>query len=258
MKIALLSDVHANQAALDCVLAATKIAGTQQTWFLGDVVDRGPTSSTTLAWLRDQEKGFGMRVVVGNHDAMLAEILRPNEWETVNSMWQEDNRYHRSEVQALPELWELVRSRFTRPAWEPQDIDLDGAHYSLVHASLTDGPGFFTYNYASKTDVSLVREFTELEKRCQAAGLPGIMCFGHTHVPTLVSAQRKENGTWKIDDEYYIQPGQSYALDPTRFWLINPGSVGQPRDLDNRAAFAVLDTQGRNITFHRVSYDWRS
>jgi diadenosine tetraphosphatase ApaH/serine/threonine PP2A family protein phosphatase len=257
MKIAILSDIHANQVALEHVLKCARSLGAGDIWFLGDAVDRGPYSQPILAWLRELDQQADSRWMIGNHEALLAGILTPEEIATFNVLPREDNLHHRAELQALPDVWDFVRTRFTRQAWLPQEVIQAGALYVLVHASLTDGPGFFTLLYPWNIEISLPREFGALEKRCQTAGMPGVMFFGHTHVPTLIFGQRGSAGKWEIGAEAIV-PGKTYHLDPSRLWLINPGSVGQPRDLDNRTAFAVLDTSARSITFHRVTYDWRS
>ena len=255
MKIAILSDIHANATALEQVLGA--IQDVQQTWFLGDAVDRGPQSEPVIRWWMDLNQQAGARWLMGNHDAMLAEILTPAEMETINAVHREDNQFHRQEIQALPELLDFVQENFTRQACEPQEVIQDGALYVLTHASLIDGLGLYTYVYSWKVEITLPNEFTALEKRCQNAGMPGIMLCGHTHVPMLCSAQRGGAGEWEIRSEKVLA-GHTYPLDPSRLWIINPGSVGQPRDLDKRAAFAVLDAAKRSVTFHRVEYDWRS
>ncbi len=257
MKIAVLSDIHANNIALQATLQRAQAAEVQHTWFLGDVVDRGPYSQPILTWLRHLDQEDGVHWVIGNHDALLAEILTSDEVATFNVLPREDNQFHREEIESLPDLWNFVRNRFTRQASQPKEIICDDSLYVLVHSSLTDWLGLSTYLYAWKVEISLRREFMGLEKRCQVTGMPGIMFFGHTHVPTLISGQRQVDGEWDINAES-IFPGQTYYLDPSKLWLVNPGSVGQPRDMDNRAAFATLDTATRNITFHRVPYDWRS
>jgi predicted phosphodiesterase len=259
MKILLLSDIHANETALKKVfdVAYSDSYGAQETWFLGDIVDRGPFSEPTLNWLKEQHEIGKAIFTVGNHETMITGQLKSDEWKTVNELWIEDCHNHRKEIQANSGLWEFAQTNFTRQNLNPKEFELDGTLYVLVHASLTDYAGFYTSIYPWTTEVILPREFTKLLVRCQVKNKPGVMCFGHTHVPTLISAERKQDQSWSIYSQLII-PGETYKLDPEKLWLVNPGAVGQPRDLDTRTAFAILDTTAHTVTFHRAEYDWRS
>jgi diadenosine tetraphosphatase ApaH/serine/threonine PP2A family protein phosphatase len=125
--------------------------------------------------------------------------------------------------------------------------------YVLVHSSQKDPLGLHRSVYAWQEDIFLPQEFAALEERSLTSGRPSIQLYGHTHVPTLVYGQRVGE-----DFAYHavkVCPGQTYSLE-AGLAIINPGSVGFPRDRDNRAAYTLLDTAGRMLTFLRVGYDW--
>ena len=78
---------------------------------------------------------------------------------------------------------------------------------------------------------------------------------GHTHVPMLAAEGAEfEHGC----EMYYLEDGQSVPLPDDRKIVLNPGGVGQPRDGDPRAAYAIYDTDARTVTVHRVEYDIRA
>jgi hypothetical protein len=78
------------------------------------------------------------------------------------------------------------------------------------------------------------------------------MWFGHTHVPTLISATIINNNY--IIENHKVLPNKKYFLDPQKTWLINPGSIGQPRDLDPRSSYALLNQDTLEVSFKRKEY----
>jgi diadenosine tetraphosphatase ApaH/serine/threonine PP2A family protein phosphatase len=215
MRIAVLSDIHANLPALDAVLAdAGSLDGT---WHLGDVVGYGPDPDGVVARLRD----IGAVGVRGNHDAAAGggsaidwfnpDARRAMEW--------------------------------TRTAISPQTVDwLRGLPerrtidaFELVHGS----PREPLWEYI--TSSSIARD--SLAVLSEPIGL-----HGHTHVPVAFL----EDG----NDVERFSPRDGSTLDLRgRRALVNPGSVGQPRDGDPRASYLVLDTATASIAWHRVAYD---
>jgi predicted phosphodiesterase len=220
MRIAVLSDIHANLVALDAVLAA---AGTvDAVWHLGDVVGYGPDPNAVVRRLRDLD-AVGVR---GNHDAAAAggseidwfnpDARRAMEW--TRSVLEPDVL---AWLGALPERRteagvELVHGSPREPLWE----------YVLTGA--------------------VARE--SLDHLDHAMGL-----HGHTHVPVAWLTKpddgvelRRMSGGGEVGVPTEVAAGRS---------LLNPGSVGQPRDGDPRASFMILDPERGHAEWHRATYD---
>jgi predicted phosphodiesterase len=216
MRVAVLSDIHSNLVALDAVLAH---AGTVDgVWQLGDVVGYGPDPDGVVARLIE----IGAVGVRGNHDAAALggrEIEWFNPEARAAAEWTRDtiDATTRAWLSALPERHMIER-------------------ISLVHGSPRDpireyvsSPGIALENLAVlETDVGL---------------------HGHTHVPVAFCLG-------PADRLAVVWParGESLAIDGRRA-LINPGSVGQPRDGDPDASYLLLDPDAATVTWHRVPYD---
>lgn len=215
MRVAVLSDIHANLAALDAVLGA--IPSVDEVWQLGDVVGYGPDPEGVVARLRE----IGARGVRGNHDAAALggpEIAAFNvdarhamEW--TRSVIGDDTR---AWLGALPER--LEREGFT-----------------LVHGSPRDP----IWEYVTSTPVA--------RAGIAAMSTPGGL-HGHTHIPI---AYLEEDGRLET-----MSPGSGSRLVLNgRRVLLNPGSVGQPRDGIPTASWLLLDTDARSVTWRRTAYD---
>jgi predicted phosphodiesterase len=216
MRVAVLSDIHSNLVALDAVLAH---AGTvDAVWQLGDVVGYGPDPDGVVARLIE----VGAIGVRGNHDAAALggpEIEWFNPEARAAAEWTRDviDGTTRAWLSALPERHTIDRM-------------------TLVHGSPRDpireyvsSPGIALENLAVlETDFGL---------------------HGHTHVPVAFCLGSDER--LRIVDP---GDGGSVDLNDDRA-LINPGSVGQPRDGDPDASYLVLDPDAATVTWHRVSYD---
>lgn len=256
MKIAVLADIHANWEALTAVLDFCAKSNISRFWFLGDAVGRGPDPVHVVRWLSESiDTVNGNHWVLGNHDAMLADLLTPQEWDLVNDLPKEIISYHRSLILKEHEINQFVIDNFTTGRLAPQFHQVENANHIIVHGGLVDNPGYHRYLYPWYIEVFLPDEFKELIDPKDKNTKSNVLWFGHTHVPTLVSAQEKKKGFDIYPTKVF--PGVSYDLAPDKHWLVNPGSVGQPRDMDNRASFAVSDSKAHTVTFRRVSYDWQ-
>ncbi len=214
MRIAVLSDIHANLPALDAVLGA--LGSVDAVWHLGDVVGYGPHPDEVVARLRSID-AVGVR---GNHDAA---ALDPEMAEWFNP----DAR--------LAIEWTAGRIAPATRTWLaalPDRRLADGI--TLVHGSPRDP----TWEYVATPGAAI-------ENLAAFATLH--LLFGHTHVPLAYRADGGRMATVVAAD------GSSLALDSRRV-LANPGSVGQPRDGDPRASAMILDTQARTLTWRRVAY----
>ena len=221
MALALLADIHSNLEALHACLAHARAAGARRFALLGDVVGYGadPAAVVEVAMALAAE---GAIVVRGNHDEAV---------ETESSYL---NRSAHEAIAWTRTVLGEAHCRFLAGLpFEHREAQAAFAHASLHRPSrweYIDGP--------------------EAAHRCmKAAGTPYAFC-GHVHDPRLY---------------FEAGPGRAVAFRPTagttipvprhRRWLAIPGSVGQPRDGDTRAAYALVDFDDERITFHRVAYD---
>lgn len=215
MRIAVLSDIHSNLVALDAVLAA--IGSVDAVWQLGDVVGYGPEPDGVVARLSD----LGASGVRGNHDAA---GIGGSEIDWFNPDARRAMEWTRATISEPTRAW---------LAGQPQRRT--EADITLVHGSPRDP----TWEYMTSVPVARAN-FDVLETR---VGL-----FGHTHVPT---AFREDDG--RVE---HISPGRGSELDlGTGRFLVNPGSVGQPRDGDPAASYLLLDTDRLTCRWERVEYD---
>lgn len=215
-RIAFLSDIHSNLQALDAVLDATTEQGCGAIYCLGDLVGYGARPVEVL----DRLGEVGAHCLMGNHDALVAGLETGMGYNEVSQIAAAANRRLLSD-EHLRFLAEL-----------PGTIDFDETTL-LCHGSPTSYKQY-TYN---EIDFSL--SVDDMKKN----GLE--LCFlGHTHHPVLYDGERLR---YRVDKALPLPKGKRR--------IINPGSVGQPRDRDPRASFAVWDRDAGTIRFHRVEYD---
>jgi diadenosine tetraphosphatase ApaH/serine/threonine PP2A family protein phosphatase len=214
VRIALLSDIHSNLVALDAVLAAA--GPVDAIWHLGDVVGYGPDPDGVVRRLTE----IGAVGVRGNHDAAAA---GGSEIDWFNPDARRAMEWTRDAASPATLGWlDALPERLTL-----EDCD-------LVHGS----PREPLWEYVTSVPVA----------RANLA-LPGnaIRLHGHTHLPV---AFIEDDG--RID---VVSPGDGSELELRgRKALVNPGSVGQPRDGDPDASFAILDPEAGRVSWHRVGY----
>jgi diadenosine tetraphosphatase ApaH/serine/threonine PP2A family protein phosphatase len=217
MKYAIIGDVHSNLSALEAVLAdLDKAGGTDEIWCLGDTVGYGPDPHECLEIIRARCR----LNIAGNHD--LAAIGRL-ETSTFN------------QEAATAARWtghQLTQDEISFLSSLPLKMERDD--FTLAHGS----PREPVWEY-----IQSIRDAEE--------NLPYFKtrhCLvGHSHAALYFKFARIiTNGRPKADSEL--------SLAKNRF-IINPGGVGQPRDSDPRAAYAVYDSQSKTLVFKRVSYD---
>lgn len=222
MRCAILADIHANLAALEAVLEdIRKKGGVDETWCLGDIVDYGPDPRPCLEVVQ-RLRPLG---VVGNHD--LAAIGRL------------DLDYFNPDA--------AVSNRWTAAQLNPADVayldalplTLEKDSFTLVHGSPADP----VWEYI--VSASIAAKNFDL--------FPFRYCLvGHTHEPAIFR-QEKNGGVAAAR----FMPGIGLVLGNDRL-IINPGAVGQPRDGDPRASYAIYDSEGRVMRLYRVPYDVRA
>ncbi|HAM46072.1 MAG TPA: metallophosphoesterase [Propionibacteriaceae bacterium] len=214
----LLADVHANLRALEAVLLdARRGDGFDSIWMLGDLVGYGPEPDECVARLREHP----LVCVAGNHDLGVVgdiDLSRFNPDAATACLWSR-RRLSASSIRFLREL--------------PLEYHLPP--FLLVHGSPRDP----VWEYVvSPGDALLLASFCD-ETHCLT---------GHTH---RSCAYRMVAGPALASTSGLL--GLEVVLDGRL--IINPGAVGQPRDGDPRAAYAVLDSDAKTVTFRRVAYD---
>lgn len=215
MRIAVLSDIHANLPALDAVLADA--GSVDSVWHLGDVVGYGPEPDAVVDRLRE----IGAVGVRGNHDAA---ACGGREIEWFNPDARRAMEWTRAAIGPATVAW--LRGL-------PERRSLEGCE--LVHGS----PREPIWEYVTTSEIAGAN---------LAILAAPIGWHGHTHVPV---AWIEDDGVVEL-----VRPGHGGGLElARRRALINPGSVGQPRDGDPDASYAIFDPGAGVISWHRVPYE---
>jgi diadenosine tetraphosphatase ApaH/serine/threonine PP2A family protein phosphatase len=213
MRVAVISDIHANDHALAAVLEEVDAAAPDELWCLGDVVGYGPAPNECCAILAERAD----LCLVGNHDLVVVERLSIDEFN------------HDARAAAL---W---TQGVLEPEWRAWLTSLEPEArregVGLFHASARDPMWEYVLSSAAAAG------------SFEATGEPLIL-VGHSHIALAIDEGL--NGGQSPD-------GTEVDLATGR-WLLNPGSVGQPRDGDPRAAWLFLDTDKKFAEFHRVAY----
>ncbi|MBI3168488.1 MAG: metallophosphoesterase family protein [Chloroflexi bacterium] len=218
MRILVMSDIHANYTALEAVL---KDAGTvDETWCLGDLVGYGPDPNAVVEEVQEIKN---LTCLMGNHDVA---VVGRMSLETFNADAKRSLMYH--EKVLTSSNMEFIKSLPTKTKVRGEA--------TMAHGSPRDP--LWEYILNSMT-ASLNFEYFETP-----------WCFvGHTHIQSSF-AQRDDSGRVLVEQ---TKPDVTLQLHPKL--ILNPGSVGQPRDRDPRAAYAIYDTEARTWTPKRVMYN---
>jgi predicted phosphodiesterase len=222
MRILVLSDLHSNATALDAVLSAAK-GDWDLSVCLGDVVGYGPDPNEVTARLLE----MGTQTIRGNHDKAVTGLMITDDFNPVAKAAVEWTR-----AQLKPEHLAWLSALPHGP------LATDGV--VLVHGALQDEDEYvFTPAQALDGLLDSTAEVT---------------FFGHTHHQGGFSYQDSQLEVLQIRP----RPSESFAalrIEEPRRYLLNPGSIGQPRDGDPRAAFAIADLDHQTVEFWRVPYD---
>ncbi len=227
MRALILSDIHGNLEALDAVLAAAPQH--DAVWNLGDVVGYGASPNETVECMR-LLADFNVR---GNHDKVCCGLVSAE-------------GYNPAAQRAVQWTTERLTDRSVRWLESLQEGPLFTSNSSLAHGSPMDEDRYI---------LNIQDAWEPLQRAEQRTSF-----FGHTHMQGGFQLRGSE---W-----VHVKPVQSEGVDAdkrsqwvlplredgTRY-LLNPGSVGQPRDGDWRAAYAVLDEEANEVTFYREPYD---
>lgn len=217
----MLSDIHSNRQALEAVLAAVEETGVEEVWCLGDMVGYGAEPDACTALVRE----CSAICLVGNHDLALLGAL---------------------------DISTFSEAAATAVEWTRENVNDETLEFlaSLDPAASREGVGLF---HASPRDP--VWEYVLSADQAEAgfeAQEERIGLIGHSHVALFFT---RFPGT-RPGCAQGAQAGDGLELSVAAGnWLLNPGSVGQPRDGDPHAAWLELDTGEWAVTYHRVPYD---
>jgi predicted phosphodiesterase len=217
LRVAVVSDIHANLHALEAVLEAIDANPPDELWCLGDLVGYGPRPNEVVEIVHERSQ----LCLVGNHDLGVLGNLDLDEF-TLDA----------AAVARWTRTVLLEENRAYLERLEPE-AKVEGAE--LYHASPRDP----VWEYVISEEIALAA----LE-----ATVAPLVLVGHSHVALAISLAGAELSGSVAPD------GTEAPLAEAR-WLLNPGSVGQPRDGDPRAAWLELDVQAHTARFHRVEYD---
>jgi len=222
LNVLLLADIHANVAALEAVLRDAESRPFDAIWCLGDVVGYGPDPNESVERLRDLRP----KMVVGNHDWAVLERLSMADF---NPDAQSSCIWTRHELdppgaeylQGLPQV-------------------LSEGDFTLVHGS----PRAPIWEYMLDPSIAQAN-FAHFDTR--------FCLVGHTHSAVIFRCCANPDSEGEQSEVIIPQIDVPIALGRERM-IVNPGSVGQPRDGDPRASYALIDLQEEILEYHRVPY----
>jgi len=215
MRILVISDIHSNLTALDAVL--TNAGEFDAAWCLGDLVGYGPDPNECIAKVRALPN---LRCIIGNHDAAALDQI--------------DTKTFNLEARQALEWTQktLTESSISFLSSLQQKIEINNV--TLTHGS----PRHPVWEYLMDSQTAALN--------FDYFSTP--YCFvGHTHLPVVYTQEEKKLVVYKPT------PNNKITLSPRT--IINPGSVGQPRDHDPRAAYVIYNPEENTWDYHRLTYD---
>lgn len=219
-RVAIISDIHSNLQALEAVLADCHTRGVESFCCLGDIVGYAAHPAECL----ERVRALGGPVVIGNHDYYVAQGRVDDD---ISGVAMAGVQFSQSKLGKAQKKW---------LAANPQVHREEG--FTLVHASL-DRPLKWDYIFDSD-DAGATMRLQET----------AVCFFGHTHLPSLFVGKRGSGANYQVEAEGV------FKFRREGWYLINPGSVGQPRGSgDPRAQYAILDEDACSVEFVRVEYD---
>jgi len=218
MRVAVLADIHANLAAFTAVLRdIEQRGGMDELWFLGDIVNYGPDPAKCIELLRKLKHV----AVAGNHDLAAIGKIPPNLFnpDAATALAWTGRQLNQEDANFLNDLPQVAtRDDFTLMHGSPRDPVWE---YLLSRAQAKENFSYFDTRF----------------------GL-----VGHTHEPLIFRVEEEKVNYLKFTE------GIGQVIGSHRL-LLNPGSVGQPRDGDPRASYALYDTQSKVMRLVRVAYE---
>lgn len=217
MRYGIFSDIHSNIEALDKVIGAYKKEAIDKYFCIGDVVGYAANPKECI----ERVERLAKISVAGNHDWGAVNLLPLdyfNEYAKEALIWTRRN-IGEAEKYFLESLQAVYKNE----------------DFTLVHGTL-DNPGEFNY----MTDGYIAEGTFQI--------LETVLCFiGHTHQPGLFMKDK--------DGDIHYRHGDSWDINPENRYIVNVGSVGQPRDGNPEAAYCIYDTDKKEVQIKRVGYD---
>ncbi len=220
MKYLIFSDIHSNLEAFEKMLSLKKVQEVDKLLFLGDLVGYGADPDKTIDLYKELKDTYAIR---GNHDKVISELESSSLFNPVAAFSAEWSKLHinKENTQLLLNLKKgpLVVDRFI----------------TICHGSTFD-EDYYVFS---------MFEAVESIKFMQTS----IGFFGHTHFPIIYLLRNEKIDVVPLNNNTKIK------LDPNTRYLINPGSIGQPRDKNPNPSFVIFDSTKREIQFIRFSYN---
>ena len=217
MRYGIISDIHSNLAALQAVL--NHMGKVDGLWCVGDIVGYGPDPNECVEIIREQAQVC----IPGNHD-----------WACVGKI--DTSEFNADAAQAC--------------LWTQQQLSAENRHYLSTLAE-THTEGDFTLAHGSPANP--IWEYlisVNSAKESFDHFWTSYCLVGHTHIPVIFQQEPKSKSVVKA---LHPQTDQPISLQGLRL-IINPGSVGQPRDGNPQASYAILDIDGETLEYRRVAY----
>lgn len=225
VRLLLLSDIHANHAALEAVLGDAGPRRFDQVVQLGDALGYGPHPREVLATLRELDA----TCLLGNHEQMLLEYAA--------------GRRARSEnVVAAALLWQLDRLSAADLNWVRSWRD-----------GIDDADVGARYRHGTPVSLDAYTDSVTAAREAFAQWQGRLGFVGHTHLPAVYATLNAPVGEWIKHQAF--REGGSYLVPPSARVILNPGSVGQPRDGNPHASYAIYDRKRGSFEVFRVPYD---
>lgn len=220
MKYLIFSDIHSNLEAFEELLKLKAVKEADKCLFLGDLVGYGANPDEIIALFREMENVISIR---GNHDKVIANLESSSLFNPVAAFSAEWSKLHITEANE-EFLKELKKG--------PELVD----HFiTICHGST------FDEDYYVFSMFEAVESFKFMET--------SIGFFGHTHFPVIYLMRNEKIDIVPLSGETRIK------LDPNTRYLINPGSIGQPRDKNSKSSFIIFDSTKKEILFKRYTYN---
>jgi diadenosine tetraphosphatase ApaH/serine/threonine PP2A family protein phosphatase len=216
MRVAVISDIHANLHALEAVLAALEDEPHDALWCLGDLVGYGPRPNECCALVRERAD----LCLVGNHDLVVLGSLSSDDFN--------------------PEAAAAAQ-------WTSAELSADSRTFLSTLSPTAEKDGVELFHASARDPVwEYVLTFESALASLELTTAP-LLLVGHSHVALalLLDEEGISGGVAAADAEADLSAGR---------WLLNPGAVGQPRDGDPRAAYLLADLDSRTARFRRVPY----
>lgn len=224
MRYLIISDIHSNVEALDAVLDELKDEQIDKYLFLGDAVGYAANPNKVIARLRSLKPLVAIR---GNHDKVVAGL-------------ESGFNFRKSALKSA--LWTRKKISEKNMAFlqqlEKGPVVVDGL-LCISHGSPADEDYYILGIYDAKKVLDRTEQWVSFH--------------GHTHYPAVFHQKGNDIRSFSLDTT-----GSRFHLDRDRKYLINPGSVGQPRDSNPRSSFAILDTNEDILEIKRIEYDIES